>query len=204
MFSSIRNRLFMIAGLVALAIFFLIPRNVTERIRAVDGTMKDTVVRRVPIKRGLDLQGGIYLALELDESQGRVQDPEDAIDRALTVIRTRIDEFGVTEPLIQKVGSDRIVVQLAGIDDPERAKDIVRRSAYLEWRITDMDQRFRDALPSIDAALIRAGVRAAPGVDAASRFARLQDWYARRLEWSRVDELRRVSSSPWWFPAPDR
>ncbi len=168
MFSSIRNRLIMIAGLVALAVFFLVPRNVTQRVRAVDGTMKDTVVRRVPIKQGLDLQGGIYLALEIDESQGRVQDREDAIERALTVIRTRIDEFGVTEPDIQKVGADRIVVQLAGIDDPGRAKQIVQRSAYLEWRITDMDELFRDALPSIDGALRRAGVRAAPGVEAAT------------------------------------
>jgi len=158
----------MIAGLVALAVFFLVPRNVTQRVRAVDGTMKDTVVRRIPIKQGLDLQGGIYLALEIDESQGRVQDREDAIERALTVIRTRIDEFGVTEPDIQKVGADRIVVQLAGIDDPGRAKQIVQRSAYLEWRITDMDERFRDALPSIDGALRRAGVRAAPGVEAAT------------------------------------
>jgi len=158
----------MIAGLVALAVFFLIPRNVTQRVRAVDGTMKDTVVRRVPIKQGLDLQGGIHLALEIDESQGRVQDREDAIERALTVIRTRVDEFGVTEPVIQKVGSDRIVVQLAGIDDPARAKQIVQRAAFLEWRITDMDERFRDALPAIDGALRRAGVRAAPGVEAAT------------------------------------
>lgn len=157
----------MIAGLVALAVFFLVPRNVTQRVRAADGTMKDTVVRRVPIKRGLDLQGGIYLALEIDESQGRVQDREDAIERALTVIRTRIDEFGVTEPDIQKVGTDRIVVQLAGIDDPGRAKQIVQRSAFLEWRITDMDERFRDALPAIDGALSQAGVRAAPGAEAA-------------------------------------
>jgi preprotein translocase subunit SecD len=168
MLSSIRNRLIVIGGLVALSVFFLVPRNVTQRVRAVDGTMKDTLVRRVPIKRGLDLQGGIYLALEIDESQGRVQDREDAIDRALTVIRTRIDEFGVTEPLIQKVGDDRIVVQLAGIDDPGRAKQIVQRSAYLEWRITDMQERFRDALPAIDGALIRAGVRAAPGAEAAT------------------------------------
>ena len=157
----------MIGALMALSAFFLIPRNVTQRVRAADGTMKDTVVRRVPIKRGLDLQGGIYLALEIDESQGRVQNPEDAIDRALTVIRTRIDEFGVTEPLIQKVGDDRIVVQLAGIDDPGRAKQIIQRSAYLEWRITDMQERFRDALPAIDGALLRAGVRAAPDAEAA-------------------------------------
>jgi preprotein translocase subunit SecD len=166
MFSNIRNRLIIIVALVGLSVFSLVPRNVTQRVRSENGTMKDTVVRRVPIKRGLDLQGGIYLALEIDESQGRVQDREDAIDRALTVVRTRIDEFGVTEPLIQKVGNDRIVVQLAGIDDPGRAKQIVQRTAFLEWRITDMDERFRGALPAIDRALVRAGVRAAPGAEA--------------------------------------
>ncbi|MDJ0766744.1 MAG: protein translocase subunit SecD, partial [Myxococcota bacterium] len=121
--------------------------------------MRDTVVKEVPIKLGLDLQGGIYLAIEIDESQGEVEDLEDAIDRVLTVIRTRVDEFGVTEPDIQKVGTSRIVVQLAGLDDPERAKEIVNRVAFLEWRITDMQELFRNALPAIDAALYEAGVR---------------------------------------------
>jgi preprotein translocase subunit SecD len=162
MLSSIRNRLIFIAVLVAISVFSLIPRDVTTRVRDVSGVMKDTTIRRVPLKLGLDLQGGIHLALEIDESKGRVQDPAGAIDRALTVIRTRVDEFGVAEPLIQKVGSERLVVELAGIDDPGRAKQIVQRSAFLEWRIVDMDERFRAALPSIDRALIDAGVQVAP------------------------------------------
>ncbi len=162
MLSSIRNRLILIALFVAAAVFSLIPRDVTTRVRAPNGAMSDTTVRRVPLKLGLDLQGGIHLALEIDESQGVVI-ADDAIDRALTVIRTRIDEFGVAEPLIQKVGTDRIVVELAGITDPERAKQIVLRSAFLEFRIVDMQNRFRDALGSIDAALARAGVRVRGG-----------------------------------------
>jgi preprotein translocase subunit SecD len=129
--------------------------------------MKDTTMRRVPLKYGLDLQGGIHLALEVDESHGQVQDRAGAIDRALTVIRTRVDEFGVAEPLIQRIGSDRIVVELAGIDDPARAKQIVQRSAFLEFRIVDMDQRFLDALPAIDRALVRAGVQAPAGAQPA-------------------------------------
>ncbi len=167
MLSSIRNRLIIIAVLVGVSVFSLIPRDVTNRVRGADGAMKDTTVRRVPLKYGLDLQGGIHLALEIDESAGRVQDVEGAIDRALTVIRTRVDEFGVAEPLIQKVGSDRIVVELAGIDDPARAKQIVQRSAFLEFRIVDMQQRFYEALPAIDRALVRAGVSVAPGAPAA-------------------------------------
>ncbi len=128
--------------------------------------MRDTTVKRVPIKQGLDLQGGIHLALEIDQSGGPVADPSGALDRALTVVRSRVDEFGVAEPLIQRVGSDRIVVELAGITEPGRAKQIVQRSAHLEWRITDMENLFRDALPTIDAALLRAGVRVAPGAGA--------------------------------------
>ncbi|MFQ5703893.1 MAG: protein translocase subunit SecD [Gemmatimonadales bacterium] len=159
MFSTIRNRLILIGALVALSVWSLTPRDSTIRVRGSDGVMKDTTERRVPLKLGLDLRGGIHLALEIDNSRGAVPDPEDAIDRLLTVIRTRIDEFGVSEPLVQKVGNDRLVVELAGIDDPARAKRIVQRSAFLEFRITDMDERFKAALPSIDRALARAGVR---------------------------------------------
>src|SRR2546425_12734829 len=112
MFSTIRSRVIAIAVLVALSVYALWPREVTRRARGADGRMRDTVEVRVPLKRGLDLQGGIHLALEIDKSRGTVADPVGALERALTVIRTRIDEFGVAEPLIQKVGTDRIVVEL--------------------------------------------------------------------------------------------
>ena len=163
MLSTIRNRLIVIALLVLGSVISLVPRDVTIRERGPDGRMRDTTIKRVPIKRGLDLLGGIHLALELDESHGPVADRSGALDRALTVIRSRVDEFGVAEPLIQRVGADRIVVELAGITDPGRAKQIVERSAYLEWRITDMQNLVRDALPTIDAALVRAGVSVGGG-----------------------------------------
>ena len=163
MLSTIRNRLIVIALLVLGSVVSLVPRDVTIRERGPDGRMRDTTIKRVPIKRGLDLLGGIHLALELDESRGPVADRSGALDRALTVIRSRIDEFGVAEPLIQRVGDDRIVVELAGVTDPGRATQIVQRSAFLEWRITDMQNLFRDALPTIDAALVRAGVSVGGG-----------------------------------------
>jgi len=163
MLSSIRNRLILIGLLVLWATVSLIPRERTIRVRDAEGRMHDTTETRVPLKLGLDLQGGIHLELEVDQSKGPVADVGDALDRALTVIRSRVDEFGVSEPLIQRLGSNRIVVELAGIDDPARAKQVVERSAFLEWRITDMDGLFRDALPTIDAALVRAGVRGSAG-----------------------------------------
>ncbi len=163
MFSTIRSRLILIGILVAASVVSLIPKEVTIRERGEDGAMRDTRVKRVPLKRGLDLVGGIHLALEVDQSAGPVADPADAIQRAITVIRSRVDEFGVEEPVVQPVGNDRIVVELAGITDPARAKQIVERSAYLEWRITDMDNLFRDALPAVDRALIAAGVEVGEG-----------------------------------------
>src|SRR5918999_830252 len=113
-----RTRLLVILGLIALSIFYLVPRDVTLRERDPDtGVMRNRVVKRIPLKRGLDLQGGMHLALELDESQRAVTDKADAINRALTVVRTRIDEFGVSEPVVQKAGDERIIVELPGIDD---------------------------------------------------------------------------------------
>jgi len=157
---KIRRRLIFIGILVIASIFSLLPRN--ERQRVVDpatGRMKDTTIRRLPINLGLDLQGGIHLALEVDESKGPVPDCADAIQRAERVVRTRIDEFGTTEPVVQIQGRCRLIVELAGEKDPARAKSIIARTAFLEFRIVDMKNLFRDALPQIDAALRKAGVK---------------------------------------------
>jgi preprotein translocase subunit SecD len=158
MFSSIRNRIILIALLVAGCVFALVPRNVTVRVKGSDGITRDTLEKRVPIKYGLDLQGGMHLALELDQSKQVSADPKKDLDLALTVLRKRIDEFGVAEPLIQRVGDDRIVVELAGITEPGRAKQIVQRSAFLEFKITDKTQALDKALPSMDRALRNLGV----------------------------------------------
>jgi preprotein translocase subunit SecD len=95
----------------------------------------------------------MHLALEVDESKGPVADKSKAIDNALKVVRNRIDEFGVSEPVVQKAGSERIIVELPGIDDPRRAQDVVQKSAYLEFQITDKTQALEKALPRLDALL---------------------------------------------------
>ena len=63
-----------------------------------------------------------------------------AVDQSIEAIRNRIDEFGVAEPSIQSEGADRIVVQLPGIQDVERAKDLIGRTAKLEFKIVDTSQ----------------------------------------------------------------
>ncbi len=60
---------------------------------------------------------------------------DDAITRAIEVIRNRVDRFGVTEPSIQRQGSRRIVVELPGIDDPERVRRLLKGTARLEFRL---------------------------------------------------------------------
>ncbi len=156
---NLRYRVLLIAGLIAASFFALYPRQVVERVRGPDGFVYDTV-KRVPLKRGLDLQGGMHLALEVDESKGRIPDKVEALDRALKVVRTRIDQFGVSEPLVQKSGDDRIIVELPGIDDPQRAQDVVQKSAFLQFQITDKTQAFEKAFARIDAAVKQAGAKA--------------------------------------------
>ncbi len=113
---------------------------------------------REGLKLGLDLQGGVHLVLEIDDPDGTLT-PEArarAIERAERIIRTRVDEFGVEEPLIQTSGSDRIIVELAGLDEETRAKEIINQQAYLEWKLvlptTEVDQ----SLERLDRAVVVA------------------------------------------------
>lgn len=161
--TNLRTRIGITTVMILAAVIALIPRDAKVRERGTDGLMRDTVLKQVPLKLGLDLQGGMHLGLELDQSKRVSADPVRDIDLALTVLRKRIDEFGVTEPLIQKQGDDRIVVELAGISDPGRAKSIVQKSAFLEFRITDRSQALDKALPAMDRALARLGIQGVAG-----------------------------------------
>ncbi len=165
--TNLKTRLLITGAVLLASIAALVPREIKIRERGVDGVIRDTTERRVPLKLGLDLQGGMHLGLELDQSKRISADPARDLDLALTVLRKRIDEFGVTEPLVQKQGEDRIVVELAGISDPGRAKAIVQKSAFLEFRITDRSQSLDKALPAMDRALQRLGVQASSGAAAA-------------------------------------
>ncbi|MCM8789914.1 MAG: protein translocase subunit SecD, partial [Candidatus Omnitrophica bacterium] len=97
-----------------------------------------------PLKKrvnlGLDLQGGMYLLLKVDTAALEPKEKADAVDRAVEVIRNRIDEFGVREPSIQKQGEDEIVIQLPGITDRDRALDIIGRTALLEFKLVSNEQ----------------------------------------------------------------
>jgi preprotein translocase subunit SecD len=150
---NIRNRIIGILLLTAAAAWALFPRNRTVRQRGADGILRETVERHVPLSLGLDLRGGMHLTLEVDDSKQVLSDADksEAIDRALTTVRNRIDGFGVSEPVIQKVGSDRIIVELPGMEDQERARQVVQDQAFLEFKITDRTEAFERVLPRLDA-----------------------------------------------------
>ncbi|MEA2081802.1 MAG: protein translocase subunit SecD [Elusimicrobiota bacterium] len=89
------------------------------------------------LRLGLDLQGGVRLLLEVQTDKVPEDDREDLVSRALEIIRNRIDQFGVSEPLIVSQGEKWIVVQLPGIKDPQKAIDIVGKTALLEFKLAD-------------------------------------------------------------------
>ena len=137
MFNSIRGRIIVIFAMVAVGMFYLYRNGITL---------------------GLDLQGGMHLVLEVDDPEGTMA-PEaraDAIDRAERILRTRIDEFGVEEPNIQKAGADRLIVELPGIgpDDESRAKDIIQQSAFLEFKLVLPVTELQSQLAQIDRQIV--------------------------------------------------
>ncbi|MCD4818913.1 MAG: protein translocase subunit SecD [Candidatus Cloacimonetes bacterium] len=95
------------------------------------------------LKLGLDLQGGSQIMLEVDYSELKLDDKakKEAVKTALEIIRNRIDQFGVAEPSILPVGENRIIVQLPGLKDPSRAKELIGKTALLEFKLlADEDQ----------------------------------------------------------------
>jgi len=77
------------------------------------------------------------------------QQAEEAVNRAIKIIRDRVDRYGVTEPVIQKQGTRRIVVELPGVDDPERVRRLLRGTARLEFRLMADPQLLQAALQDI-------------------------------------------------------
>lgn len=85
------------------------------------------------IKLGLDLRGGATVLLEADVDPSSDED-NDKMDRAIETLRRRIDNLGVSEPSIVKYGSNRIEIQLPEIQDPQRALDVIGKTALLEFK----------------------------------------------------------------------
>ena len=175
--------------------------------------VSENIIEEGAIKLGLDLQGGMYIQLELDVAQlilnklnrsendmrqliynvdqnnidffesfrqacseqnirltqkfpqykalddneviQRLKDDRDqALNSAIKVLRNRIDEFGVSEPIIQRFGENRIVVELAGVQDKDRARELIKRTASLELSLVLSTERVNNAIVKIDKYLL--------------------------------------------------
>ena len=154
-----RWKLILLGVLLALSIYALLPSfqlystPTEERYDPSDQRMKE--LRAKALKLGLDLVGGMHLLLELDQSDLPAgASTRDALDQAMKILRNRIDQFGVAEPLIQRQGDDRILVQLPGLLDKERAVQLIGQTAQLEFRLVKQDSQARQVLERLNRGLI--------------------------------------------------
>ncbi|OAQ20726.1 protein translocase subunit SecDF [Thermosulfurimonas dismutans] len=107
---------------------------------------KDLIDREYPELKILEERPGKYPEIKVALSAERAQFiREHAVEQSLEVIRNRIDQFGVTEPVIVRQGKDKIVVQLPGVKDPERALKLIGQTAQLEFKLVD-----EEAMQKID------------------------------------------------------
>jgi len=103
-----------VLALLLVAVYFLYPLNET-------------------IKLGLDLQGGTHVVLEAKDTETVAVD-NDAMSRVLSVIKKRVNEMGLTEPVIQRQGERRIIIELPGINDPNDAIQTIGKTAQLKFK----------------------------------------------------------------------
>ncbi|MFO7655342.1 MAG: protein translocase subunit SecD [Candidatus Krumholzibacteriia bacterium] len=134
----------------------------TERLAEIEG------IEEKAIRQGLDLQGGMYLVLEVDTEGMSGEQARDALERVREILANRVDQFGVSEPVIQTQGTSRIIVQLPGLQNPERAKQLIGTTAQLEFRMLRSPEEIATALDKLDAAFRGAGADTVAAATAAA------------------------------------
>lgn len=97
-----------------------------------------TVLFRVPMQLGLDLQGGSQLTIQVKTTEEAREIKREDLDAVLKVVEGRVNGLGVSEPVIQTVGQDQILVQLPGVNDPQQAERVLGGTAQLDFRREDV------------------------------------------------------------------
>ncbi|PKN75720.1 MAG: protein translocase subunit SecD [Candidatus Cloacimonetes bacterium HGW-Cloacimonetes-2] len=103
------------------------------------------------LRLGLDLKGGTQILLAVDTKGLSEADAAKAVDQNIKIISERIDQYGVAEPIIQKVGTNRIMVQLPGVRDPEAAEQLIRQTAMLEFKLVAPPDAANQVIQILDA-----------------------------------------------------
>ena len=106
------------------------------------------------INLGLDLAGGTHIIVEVDKSKLAKENQLDVMDRSLEILRNRVDQYGLSEPVITRSGDNRIVADLAGMG-AEDARRLIGATALLEFKLVPEGTEFKPVLDKIDAFLNR-------------------------------------------------
>ena len=104
------------------------------------------------LKLGLDLRGGTQIVLTVVTKDLPEADRAAAVENNIRIIRNRIDQFGIAEPTIQKMGESDILVQLPGVKDPIAAENLIMKSAVLEFKLVaepDIAEKFINQVDAI-------------------------------------------------------
>jgi len=125
-------------------VYYLVPL-VFPKLQGVGFTSKQ-------LKLGLDLQGGMRILLGVDTKGLTLSDKQESqvVESALEIIRNRVDEFGVSEPTIQRVGNKRISVSLPGIKDFESAQEIIGKTALLQFNLLGSNVDLSETIVKVD------------------------------------------------------
>jgi SecD/SecF fusion protein len=150
-------KILLIVAVIAYSIYALYPSvafySMSKEERASLSTEKQEKYVNSAIKLGLDLQGGMHIVLEVDDANLDENSKKDAPDRVMEILRNRIDQFGVAEPVIQRQGEKRIIVQLPGLEDPERARGLIAQAAFLEFHLVREPDEMGRVLTDLDRVL---------------------------------------------------
>lgn len=148
------------------------------------------------IKLGLDLQGGMHVVLQVDKTKLKPEESKDAVERALEIIRNRVDQFGVAEPLIQKQGEDRIIVELPGLQDVERAQNLIGQTAQLEFKLLETPENTKEIFNRIDAVLAQKGKEVKPSEKKEKTKEMVKDLFSKETVDTTSTEEEEVSDKP--------
>ncbi len=149
--------------IMAGAAFYAVFLNITKDEQ--DEWLKTHKEKKITsLKLGLDIQGGLQMNMEVDQDKMAGKTPQeisDSADRALEILRNRVDGLGVTEPVLEREGVSGIVIQLPGLTDIKRARDILLSTAQLQFRLVSDRYRISDYLGKdgkVDNAKLPSGI----------------------------------------------
>ncbi|MEO0210215.1 MAG: hypothetical protein ABIL43_08500, partial [candidate division WOR-3 bacterium] len=137
---TLNIRIIITLVVIGISLYFLYPTyqyyTLSEAQKQFMPKEKIRELKNKSLNLGLDLQGGMHLVLQVEVPRNvNPSEVGDVVERTVFVIKNRIDNLGIAEPIVQKIGSDRILVQLPGVLDRERAREIIGRTAQLEFRL---------------------------------------------------------------------